>query len=254
MKPFFFSNRGRYQFHFFPAGAKGLLSNKVTDIEVENLGCAQSAAEGAVLGVYKYQAQKAAEKCSPTASVNLAEGDEGRDEWNLGKQLANSQNWARFLMESPANLMTPRIFAENVIQKLKNRVEVVAHDRKWAEDQRMGAFLSVSRGSIEEPVFLELTYNGAGDSSKPICLVGKGITFDSGGISLKPGASMDLMRADMGGAACVVAALDSLSQNKIPVNVKGEFVIHGRHSSRWPILCPITNRINQSLSRPHSPE
>ncbi|KAG7221896.1 hypothetical protein INR49_016922 [Caranx melampygus] len=77
----------------------------------------------------------------------------------------------------------------------------------WIEEQQMGAFLSVSKGSEEPPVFLELHYNGSPDSTQaPLLLVGKGITFDSGGISLKPSSSMDAMRADMGGAATVCLA------------------------------------------------
>lgn len=208
----------------FSAGAKSLLSNKITDIEVEDLGCAQSAAEGATLGLYKYQASKAADKRTPEGNVRLAEGASGQGEWVAGASLANSQNWARFLMDSPANLMTPTIFAENVKARFSGRnVDVAAHDKKWAEQQKMGSFLSVSQGSAQPPVFLEITYNGAPDSKDgPVCLVGKGITFDSGGISIKPSAQMDAMRADMGGAACVVGTIDALATNKVPVNVKGK--------------------------------
>lgn len=212
------------------AGAKSLLSNKVTDIEVEDLGCAQSAAEGATLGLYKYQASKAADKRSPEGNVRLAEGASGQNEWVAGSTLAKSQNWARFLMDSPANLMTPTIFAENVKARFANRnITVNAHDKKWAEEQKMGSFLSVSQGSAQPPVFLEITYNGAPNSKEgPVCLVGKGITFDSGGISIKPSANMDAMRADMGGAACVVGAIDALAASKVPVNVKGN---NARHSN-----------------------
>lgn len=188
--------------------------------------CAQSAAEGANLGLYKYQASKAADKRSPEATVRLAEGASGKDAWVLGSSLASSQNWARFLMDSPANLMTPTIFAADVTKRLAshNNVQVEAHDKKWAEGQKMGSFLSVAQGSAQPPVFLEITYNGAPDSKvNPVCLVGKGITFDSGGISIKPSAQMDQMRADMGGAACVVGTIDALAKNKVPVNVKGNF-------------------------------
>lgn len=175
--------------------------------------------------MYKYQASKAADKRTPEATVKLAEGAKGEKEWLLGSSLASSQNWSRFLMDSPANLMTPTIFAENVIKRFSGRnIEVVAHDKKWAEEQRMGSFLSVSQGSAQPPVFLEITYKGAPNSKEgPVCLVGKGITFDSGGISIKPSAQMDAMRADMGGAACVVGAIDALERNKVAVNVKGLF-------------------------------
>lgn len=155
--------------------------------------------------------------------MRLAAGADDSAAWTIGHTLADSQNWARFLMESPANLMTPTILAKTVKERFVGRnVNVVAHDKAWAESKKMGSFLSVTRGSAEPPVFLEITYNGAPNSKDaPICLVGKGITFDSGGISIKPSAAMDEMRADMGGAACVVATIDALERNKVPVNVKG---------------------------------
>lgn len=128
-------------------------------------------------------------------------------------------------MDTPANLMTPTIFAANVTDKCHTLgVKVEAHGRKWAEEQRMGSYLSVTRGSAEPPVFLELTYMGAGPTNKndqPVCLIGKGITFDSGGISIKPSSKMDEMRGDMGGAACVAATIVALAELKIPINVKG---------------------------------
>lgn len=123
-------------------------------------------------------------------------------------------------MDTPANLMTPTIFAETVSARcVPLGVKAEAHDREWAAAKKMGSYLSVARGSEEPPVFLELTYNGAG-AAQPVCLVGKGITFDSGGISLKGGSKMDEMRADMGGAACVAATIAALAELKVPVNVK----------------------------------
>lgn len=73
-------------------------------------------------------------------------------------------------------------------------VKVQVHDRKWAEEKKMGSFLSVANGSDQPPRFVELHLHNAGDERKPIVFVGKGITFDSGGISLKPGSNMDEMR------------------------------------------------------------
>ena len=80
---------------FFLAGAKALLAQKITEIHVEDLNNAKSAAEGAVLGVFKYEGQKSADKKSPIANISLAEGAGGATEWNEGLVLANSQNWAR---------------------------------------------------------------------------------------------------------------------------------------------------------------
>ncbi|XP_037048700.1 cytosol aminopeptidase-like isoform X2 [Bradysia coprophila] len=204
------------------AGTKALLSEKITNISVEDLNCAKSAAEGAVLGAFKYQGQKFPAKRSPTATISLADGANGLNEWNAGFILANTQNWSRTLMDTPANLMTPTIFAQNVKEKMiPLGVAVDAHNREWAEQQGMGAYLSVARGSAEPPIFLEITYNGSSGDQKPICLVGKGITFDSGGISIKPASKMDEMRGDMGGAAVVAGTIAALAELKVPVNVKG---------------------------------
>lgn len=76
-------------------GAKALLANKITNIEVESLDCAKSAAEGAGLGVFTYQGQKSIEKRLPTATITLAKGADGGTEWAEGSVLANAQNWAR---------------------------------------------------------------------------------------------------------------------------------------------------------------
>ena len=84
----------------------------------------------------------------------------------------------------------------------------------------MGAFLSVSQGSAEEPVFMEMSWNNASPETEPIVLVGKGVTFDTGGISIKPSKDMDKMRADMGGAACVTGCLYSAAKLKLPINLK----------------------------------
>lgn len=182
-------------------GAKALLKEKITNIFLEDFMCPQSAAEGATLGVYKYQGQKSASKRKPIPNLSLVDTENDVRKWIKGFILGNTQNWVRELMETPANLMTPIIFANTVRERLEGLgVHVSAYGPLWAQQQGMNSFLSVAKGSSEPPVFMEITYNGAGNS-QPICLVGKGITFDSGGISIKPNLNMDAMRADMGGAA-----------------------------------------------------
>lgn len=110
-----------------------------------------------------------------------------RNEWRKGIVKAEAQNWARKLADTPANLMTPTIFSQEVSSVLSQLgVSVIIHDKAWAEKKGMGSFLSVSRGSCEPPKFLEISYDGAGQGAKPpIVFVGKGVTFDSGGISIK---------------------------------------------------------------------
>lgn len=183
---------------------------------------AQQAAEGAHLASYVYQEFRSADKQKKVPSLRLQELlPSSSADWNLGKILANSQNWARTLSNTPANHMTPTIFAENVSKNMAKSVEVVAHDRQWAEQERMGSFLSVSNGSAQPPIFLELTYRGDDSQTNPIALVGKGITFDSGGISIKPAAKMDAMRADMSGGAIVAATINALAETGAKVYVKG---------------------------------
>ncbi|KAN0065120.1 hypothetical protein ACQY0O_001617 [Thecaphora frezii] len=142
--------------------------------------------------------------------------------WYTGEVYAKAQNWARELKETPANLMTPTIFAQRVTAAFKNlpNTSVIVHDEDWAREQKMGSFLSVAAGTDEPAKFVEIHYKGAPNhDAAPLAFVGKGITFDTGGISLKPGAGMKAMRADMGGAAAVVAATRAIAELGLPINV-----------------------------------
>nr|XP_057930519.1 cytosol aminopeptidase [Doryrhamphus excisus] len=204
------------------AGCQALQELEVTSVEVDGCGHAQSAAEGALLGLFQYDQLKSKKKSK--VSVQPHESADSTA-WAKGVLYAEGQNLARLLMEAPANHITPTAFANTIQEKLVqhgNRVVVHKRSQAWIEEQGMGAFLSVSKGSEEPPVFLELHYNGSPDSKQaPLLLVGKGITFDSGGISLKPSASMDMMRADMGGAATVCASVITAASLKLPLNIIG---------------------------------
>lgn len=212
------------------AVAKGVLQLRSADqyeVLVDPCGDAMAAAEGCHLSEHKYDELKPADKRKPpmqlscfTENLNADERTEVEAAWQLGATYAMSQNFARLLMEMPANLLTPTRFAEMVTEKLQELCEVVVRDQSWAESKKMGAFLSVSHGSMEPLRFVEVSYNGGEESAAPIALVGKGITFDAGGISLKPPADMDKMRADMGGAACVVGTLFGAAKLQLPINLK----------------------------------
>ncbi|KAL3865077.1 hypothetical protein ACJMK2_006710 [Sinanodonta woodiana] len=206
-------------------GVQTLRNVGETDIEVDPCGDAEAAAEGCYLGLFVYDELKAADKrkakvASSCFTDQLIDRHSTEEQWQRGKILAEGQNWARHLMETPANCLTPTKFAEIVtaqLQELKCQVHV--WDKEWIENKKMGAFLSVTKGSSEPPKFLEIEYKGS-KGENHISLVGKGITFDSGGISIKPSAGMDEMRADMGGAACVVGALYAIAKLRIPISVK----------------------------------
>ncbi|KIK68766.1 hypothetical protein GYMLUDRAFT_68599 [Collybiopsis luxurians FD-317 M1] len=147
---------------------------------------------------------------------------ENSKEWDRGVTYAYSQNLARTLMELPGNMMTPTTFCERVKGEFAGieNVEVIVRDEDWAASKGMNTFLSVTHGTNEPAKFLEIHYKGAPQKdAQPVAFVGKGITFDSGGISLKAGADMKLMRGDMGGAAAVVSATLAIAKLKLPVNL-----------------------------------
>ncbi|XP_015600885.1 cytosol aminopeptidase isoform X2 [Cephus cinctus] len=204
------------------AGCRALDSVEIKDITLESLGDAEAAAEGAGLTSWFYQEFKNKEKQKTLPKISLY-NQEDEEAWRVGTIKALAQNWARKLADTPANFMTPTIFSEEVSKTLTDLgVQVTVHDKAWAEQKGMGSFLSVSRGSVEPPKFLEINYKGKEDTSvPPIVFVGKGVTFDSGGISIKLSAQMDEMRADMGGAACVVASIKAAAELKLNVNIVG---------------------------------
>ncbi|GAB4471675.1 MAG: leucyl aminopeptidase [Burkholderiaceae bacterium] len=138
-----------------------------------------------------------------------------------GVAIANGMALAKRLGNLPPNVCTPTYLGEQarkLAKEFKLAVEVL--DRRRIEKLGMGAFLAVTRGSAEPPRLIVLKYSGAGRAA-PIALVGKGITFDSGGISLKPGANMDEMKFDMCGAASVLGAIRAAAEMKLKVNVVG---------------------------------
>lgn len=138
--------------------------------------------------------------------------------------IAQGINFARTLATLPANTCTPSYLAEQARRMAKtfDKINTEIHDEKSMKKMGMGSLLAVGQGSDEPSYLLELHYKGASDSKKaPIVLVGKGITFDSGGISLKPPSGMDEMKYDMGGAASVLGALEAAARLNLPVNIIG---------------------------------
>ncbi|GAB1607736.1 aminopeptidase [Argonauta hians] len=199
---------------------------------VDPAGDATAAAEGSCLFCHSYDDLKPEEKrkvrvglhCFTDHLTDATQTAKVLEEWNKGQIYAESQNFARILMEMPSNLLTPTKFTEIVSHRLPPSCHITIRDQAWAEEQKMGAFLSVSQGSAEPLKFLEISYNNnnssSSQSSPPVVLVGKGITFDTGGISLKPSNDMDKMRGDMGGAACVAGAVLGMSKLELPVHIK----------------------------------
>jgi leucyl aminopeptidase len=139
-----------------------------------------------------------------------------------GQAVAQGMNLAKDLGNLPGNVCTPTYLAEQARGLAKTygiKVEVL--EQPELEKLGMGSFLSVAKGSRQPPKLIVLHYDGGGKQTKPLCLVGKGITFDAGGISLKPAAEMDEMKYDMCGAASVLGTFKALALAQLPVNVVG---------------------------------
>lgn len=191
-------------------------------IEVENCGHAESAAEGAALGIWVYQELKETKKRMQIPSIDLyTTKDEICDieGWRIGLQKAAAQNLTRQLQEMPANILTPTAFAQNVVEVLcKSGVNVEVKVEGWAESQCMHSFLAVGKASCEPPIFLELSYYGTKADERPIVLAGQGVTYDCGGLCLKELQELKHMRGDMTGAAVVVATCRAIAGLRLPVS------------------------------------
>jgi leucyl aminopeptidase len=141
----------------------------------------------------------------------------------IGAAVAAGVHLARDLGNLPGNVCTPTHLAAaaQALKKGRRNVKVSVLEQADMEQLGMGALLSVARGSREPPKLIAVEYRGAGKEEAPHVLVGKGITFDSGGISIKPAAAMDEMKFDMCGAASVLGALHACIELKLPLNVVG---------------------------------
>ena len=138
-----------------------------------------------------------------------------------GCAVARAAQLMRYWADLPSNVCTPAFLADQVkaLAKKRNALEVEIWNRKEIEKAGMGAFLAVAQGSAAEPRLIVVRYNGAGKEDRPVALVGKGVTFDSGGISLKPGANMGDMIYDMSGAASVLATVLAADEFNLKANV-----------------------------------
>jgi leucyl aminopeptidase len=141
--------------------------------------------------------------------------------FRTGQIIGDGVNLMRELVNTPALEMTPEGFASETKKILKNRnIKIQIFDKRGIERLKMGGLLGVARGSVNEPRFIVLNYRGAKEGA-PVVLIGKGVTFDSGGLNLKPSEAMSDMHMDMSGAASVVATMRLASELKIKRNIVG---------------------------------
>lgn len=139
-----------------------------------------------------------------------------------GATIAECVNFSRWLGDRPGNRMTPTILGEEAQAAAKGtKLKVSVWDKTKIKSEKMGSFLSVSLGSDQEPKFIIMEYKGGAASKAPVCFVGKGLTFDSGGISIKPSAGMEEMKYDMCGGANVIGTMLAIAKLGLKVNAIG---------------------------------
>jgi leucyl aminopeptidase len=209
------------------AGARDVaVSADGLPLDPEELG--QSLAEGTVLGLYRFLQYKTKDENGKKdiAAVTIVTDRESqvakvRQGARTGEIIAGSAAMARDMVSTPSADMTPSVIAglaRGVAKKYRLRVQVL--DRERMKKLGMGALIGVAAGSVQPPAFIIVEYRGGG--KRPwIALVGKAITFDSGGISIKPAENMDRMKDDMSGGAAVLGAIRNAAALRLPLNVVG---------------------------------
>ena len=158
-------------------------------------------------------------------NFNAAKADSAvlKNAINEAKAISNGMNLARDLGNLPSNICTPGYIARQAreLAKGQRRLRVTVLEESDMKKLKMGSLLSVSAGSRQPAKLIAIEYRGAAVKQQPIALVGKGVTFDTGGISLKPGAAMDEMKFDMCGAASVLGTIKAVMELELPINVVG---------------------------------
>jgi leucyl aminopeptidase len=189
---------------------------------------AAHAAYGAVLRSYrfdKYRTTEKADKRPSLAAVTVMVEDDAKARRQFGplSKIADGVFFTRDLVSEPANVIFPISFAARVRGLTKLGVKVQVLDEKQMKKLGMGALLGVAQGSANKPRLVAMSWNGAPKAKKkePICFVGKGVTFDTGGISIKPAGGMEDMKWDMAGAGVVSGLIHALAARKAKVNVVG---------------------------------
>ncbi|MFO7892593.1 MAG: leucyl aminopeptidase [Longimicrobiales bacterium] len=191
---------------------------------------ARALVEGAVLAAWDYRTLKSDPGAEDEPVVRLssvailarddADADTLRPGVDVGRIVAEAENLARELASKPGNVATPSHLAE-VAREIAGEggMEITVFDRAAMVEEGFGGILGVAAGSDEEPRFIVMEYRGGEADEAPLALVGKGVTFDSGGISIKPSQKMEEMKYDMSGAAAVLGAMQAVARLRPRVNV-----------------------------------
>lgn len=189
---------------------------------------AQATAEGSLLALYRYAGlKKTAETKNEIEALTLVEAEDSKlgevqRGTNIAQALETGVTLARDLINMPPNVATPNRLAK-VAEEIAtlHHMNITVGDREWATQRQMGAFLAVAKGAGEPPKFIVLEHNSGHPEMDTLVLVGKGITFDTGGISLKPVEKMGEMKSDMSGAAAVLGAMQVVGILNLPLHIVG---------------------------------
>jgi leucyl aminopeptidase len=208
-------------------GKRASIATTLADLEgVDSKTAGQAIAEGALLAAYKYTGLKSGDQSSPLASISLVAGDKRRPGVQAGVDrgvvTARATHLARDLANTPPAYLTARKLADKAVEVAKETglgIEVFDKDKLLA--MGCGGMIGVNQGSVEPPRMVKLTYTPRNPTGH-LVLVGKGVMYDSGGISLKPSDGMHVkMKMDMSGAAAVLATMSTLKALKVKAQVTG---------------------------------
>ncbi|MFQ6606441.1 MAG: leucyl aminopeptidase [Fidelibacterota bacterium] len=207
--------------------AKTAIDKKCKHVALEvfdsrvDAAASQAIVEGLILGSYQFLDYKTqSEDLFELESAVIVQGSE--EGLEKGRLFAEAVCYARDLENHPGNVTTPSKLAEEAKKIGKEGgMKVTVFDRETFTKMGMGALAGVAQGSAEPPQFIVMEYKGGSDDEKPVVLVGKGLTFDSGGISIKPAAKMDEMKFDMCGSGVVLGVMKAIARSKPAMNVVG---------------------------------
>jgi len=199
------------------------------NVNIELDRAAEAVVEGVLLGLYQYTPFKTIdrENLREISEFTLLDREEGavkaiRSAAKTAEIIAGAVLFARDIVSTPANEMTPTDLANEARMSAKGKnIQCRVLGAEEIKELGMNALLGVASGSDEPPQFIVLEYRGGKKSSPFVALVGKGLTFDSGGISIKPSEKMDQMKSDMAGGAAVIAAVRAAAELGLPVNLVG---------------------------------
>jgi leucyl aminopeptidase len=212
------------QAHKLGAGRLTLLAGNDDERAIEQILI------GAQLGAWEYTDMKTpppeAERRDPLkeATVLVADGKRGKAAVDAARAIGAGYDIARRLAMMPGNVCTPELLSDTASELARRHgLKVTVLGRKEMEREGMGSFLAVAQGTPQDPRLVAIEYRKGPKAQAPIVLVGKGLCFDTGGVSIKPAERMEFMKFDMSGAAGVIGAMEAIARLELPVNVVGVF-------------------------------